>query len=63
MNEEYIIVPYNNHDYKLNIRKLEAVLSILEQKEVCIKSDKDCRLFLKKYKLYDEGFFENINKI
>ncbi len=63
MNEEYIIVPYNHSDYKINVKKLEAVLSILEQKVVKIKSDKDCKLFLRKYKLYDEGFFKNINKI
>ena len=63
MNTKYIIITYNNLDYKINIRKLEAVLSILEQKEIRIKSDKDCKMLLRKYKLYDEGFFENINKI
>ncbi len=63
MNKKYIVISYNNLDYKINIKKLEAVLSILEQKEVRIRSDKDCKMFLRKYKLYDEGFFENINNI
>lgn len=63
MSGRYIIISYNDNDYKINLDKLEAVLSYLEQKEVKITSDKDCRMFLRKYKLYDEGFFENINKI
>jgi len=61
MNKKFISIKYKNVEYEVNLQKLKEVLSRLENKNIEAKSDKDYKALLKKYKLYDEGFFENIN--
>ncbi len=60
---DFIIISFKNIDYKINTKKLEAVLSYLENRNIVIQNKKQVSELLEKYKLYDEGFLENINKI
>ncbi len=60
---DFIIISFNNVDYKISISKLQTVFSVLENEKVIIKSEKQIRSLMKKYTLFDEGFLKNINKI
>ncbi|MBR2069583.1 MAG: hypothetical protein IJ877_07480 [Candidatus Gastranaerophilales bacterium] len=61
--DDYIIIPFKGVKYNINVKKLELVLSKLENKEVILTNNNDVKELLRKYKLYDEYFLENINKI
>ena len=58
-----IIIAFKGIEYKINVDKLEYALSILENKKIIIRNDKQVRELLLKYKLYDEAFLKNINSI
>ena len=62
-NKNCVLIKYRGVEYEINFKKLKAVFSYLMNEEVIINDNKDIRNYLKKYKLYDEGFFENINRI
>ena len=59
----FIIISFKGTDYKVNIKKLEAVFSYLEHKTVIFKNEKQISELLEKYDLYNEGFLENVNKV
>ena len=61
--DNYIIILLKDVEYKVDTRKLEAVLSMLENRKVIIKSSNEVSELLSKYKLYDKDFLENINKL
>ena len=61
--DDYTIISFKNNEYKINTRKLEAVFSLLENKNVVIKSYKQLSELLNKYKLYDKDFLENVNNL
>lgn len=60
---DFIIISFKGVDYKINIKKLQIVFSVLESRKTVLKSEAQIKDLLKKYKLYDKGFFENVNKI
>ena len=62
-NDNFISILYEGIEYRINIKKLEAVFSLLENKQILIKSNEQVSELLTKYKLYDKSFFENVNKI
>jgi len=55
-----IIINYKKQIYQINKRKLISVLSILKNDKV---EEKEINDLMKKYKLYDEFFLSQINKI
>ncbi len=59
----FIVISFKGVDYKINIKKLQIVFSVLESRKTVLKSEAQIKDLLKKYKLYDKGFFENVNKI
>ena len=60
---DYTIISYKGVDYKIETEKLQIVFNYLEGKNVLIKDDSDIKNLLNKYKLYDECFLENVNKL
>ena len=60
---EFIVVNFKGEEYKIDIYKLEIVLSVLAKKPIKITSEKLLNKYLKSYKLYNKDFLENINKI
>ena len=53
----------NTESYDIEIDKLIFVLSKLENKKITFKNLKQIEKLMKKYKLYDEHFLKNINKL
>lgn len=49
--------------YDIEIDKLIFVLSKLENKEIIFESPEQIKKLMKKYKLLDEYFLKNINKL
>lgn len=49
--------------YDIEIDKLIFVLSKLENKKITFENLKQIEKLMKKYKLYDEHFLKNINKL
>ena len=60
---DFIIVSFDGVDYKISITKLQKVFSVLENRKIIIKSEKEVKNYMKKYTLYDEDFLKKINKI
>ena len=60
---DFIIVSFKGIEYKININKLQDVLSFLENKKVVIKNNKQLSELLEKYSLYDKDFLERVNRI
>jgi hypothetical protein len=69
---EYIKIKHKGKEYSINTHKTALVLSKLEKLSVSpekkmelddFKTEDDIRKFLKKYKLYDEVFLENVNNL
>ena len=49
--------------YDIEIEKILFVLSKLENKEINFESLEQIKKLMKKYKLFDEYFLKNINKL
>ncbi|MBR3604642.1 MAG: hypothetical protein IKL52_01275 [Candidatus Gastranaerophilales bacterium] len=49
--------------YDIEIEKILFVLSKLENKEIKFESFEQIKKLMKKYKLFDEYFLKNINKL
>lgn len=54
---------FNDKKYEVEIDKLLVVLCALESKKINFESEEQIKALVEKYKLYDEYFLENINKL
>lgn len=58
-----IKISYQKHDYDLSFEKITHILTILENKKCNNLKKEELVNLMKKYKLFDSAFLENINKI
>ena len=54
-------IAHKNTSYVINTKKLNSVISLLENKTVELKSIKEAEFYMKKYGLFDSTFLENIS--
>ncbi|MBQ9149760.1 hypothetical protein IJX73_02400 [bacterium] len=55
-----IKIRYKRKDYLVNKEKLLAIISILNCKKI---KETQVSKFMKKFRLYDENFLKNINRL
>jgi hypothetical protein len=63
LNSKSVLVSLNNIDYKIDVKKLQIALSVLEDKKIIITDEKTLDRLLSKYFLYDDLFLRKINDI
>ena len=58
-----ITIKFKDKSYDVNIENLLIVISKLENRKIFNLSNDEIHNYLKKYQLYDDIFFKNVNRI
>ena len=60
----YAIVPFEGREYKINVNNLKTVLyRLTNNNNIELNTQKEVLKALKKHKLMDDYFLENINRL
>jgi hypothetical protein len=55
------VIYFKNKKYKIELQKLNKILSKILQKDITVDNENDLKIILKKHKLLDEVFLDFIS--
>ena len=63
LKDDVIILSFDEKEYKIDLKKLTAILSYLEGRKIVYESKEQIERYLEKYFLYDDVFLSNVNRL